>query len=98
MAITPEGKIKRKLTTALRGMGVWYFFPSAGPMGRSGIPDVICIVSGRFVGIECKADPSKKPTALQSKVGEEIEAAGGMWFLVRSEEDIHSVMTALAKI
>lgn len=91
MATTPEGKIKRKLTTMLRDMGVWYFFPSAGPMGRSGIPDVICIVYGMFVGIECKADLTKKATPLQARIGMEIRDAGGRWFLVRSDHDIEVV-------
>lgn len=91
MATTPEGKIKAKLTKMLKQLGVWYFFPAAGPMGRSGIPDVICIIDGLFVGIECKADPSKKPTALQVRVGQEIATAGGAWFLVRSNEDIQQL-------
>lgn len=60
-------------------------------MGRSGIPDVIAIVNGFFVGIECKADPSKKPTVLQVRVGEEIIQAGGEWFLVRSDDDIQQL-------
>jgi hypothetical protein len=88
MATTPEGRIKARLTKLLKQLNVWYFFPASGPMGRSGIPDVICIVDGLFIGIECKSDPSKKPTALQVRVGEEITQAGGAWFLIRSNEDI----------
>lgn len=81
-ATTPEGRIKRKVTRLLKDNGVWYFFPAAGPFGRAGIPDIIAIVGGRFVGIECKADATKKPSALQKKCGEEIIAAGGMWIVV----------------
>lgn len=91
MATTPEGKIKARLSKLLKQLSVWYFFPAAGPMGRSGIPDVICIIDGLFVGIECKSDPSKKPTALQVRVGEEIVQAGGAWFLIRSYEDIEQL-------
>lgn len=90
-ATTPEGKIKKKLTAMLRTHRVWYFFPGNNGFGKSGLPDVIAIVRGRFVGIECKADKTKKPTALQWKTGREINQAGGMWFLVYDDETIHAV-------
>lgn len=87
MSNTPEGKIKRKVVQVLKNNKVWYFFPASNGFGRAGIPDIIAIVDGLFVGIECKADPSKKPTKLQVKCGEEIIEAGGMWLLVRCAED-----------
>lgn len=93
--MTPEGKIKRKLTEMLREHKVWYFFPANNGFGRAGIPDIIAIVGGRFVGIECKADPKKQPTELQKRCGEEIKQAGGLWFLVRSLEDIREVEQCL---
>jgi Holliday junction resolvase len=93
--LTPEAKIKRKVTTLLKDLGVWYFFPANNGFGKSGIPDIIAIANGVFVGIECKADPSKKPTVLQQKCGEEIRAAGGMWFLVRCDEDIEVLSMSL---
>lgn len=82
MATTPEGKIKKKLDTQLKLRHVWYFNPQAGPFGKAGVPDKILCVKGKLVGIECKADPTKKPTALQVKTMNEIEAAGGKCFVV----------------
>lgn len=90
-ATTPEGRIKNKLSKMLRDKGIWYFYPASNGFGRAGIPDLIAIVDGLFVGLECKADPSKKPTALQKKCGEDIEKAGGVWFLVNSDEMIQNV-------
>lgn len=81
-ALTPEGKIKKALADLLKKNQIWYFFPGNNGFGKSGIPDVICIVGGIFVGIECKADATKKPTALQIKCAMDIRAAGGYWFLV----------------
>jgi len=75
----------------LRDKGVWYFYPASNGFGRAGIPDLIAIVNGVFVGLECKSDPSKKPTKLQQKCGEDIEKAGGVWFLVNSDEAIQNV-------
>lgn len=91
MAQTPEGKIKALVTKELKALGIWYFFPGNNGFGKSGIPDIIAIVDGRFVGIECKSDPSKQPTALQVKCGEEIKAAGGSWILVRCKDDVNLV-------
>jgi Holliday junction resolvase len=93
--MTPEGKIKRKVVEMLRKYGVWYFFPGNNGFGKSGIPDIIAIAGGLFIGIECKADPKKKPTELQRICGEQIQAAGGSWFLVRCEEDISEVEKCL---
>lgn len=88
MAQTPEGKVKAKVSALLREYKLWYFFPANNGYGRHGIPDLIAIVNGRFVGIEVKADKSKKPTALQIKCGEEIVAAGGAWFLIYDDETL----------
>jgi len=92
---TPESRIKRKVTKALKQVGLWYFFPASGAFGKAGIPDIITIANGQFVGIECKADPSKKPTALQAQTGRKIQKAGGSWFLVRSIEDVQQLRNEL---
>jgi len=95
MARTPEGKVKDQVRTLLRHYNVWYFMPVSSGMGRHGIPDFVCIVAGRFVGIECKADPTKLPTPLQLKCMGEIQAAGGLWFLVDDEQSLRTVEVAL---
>ena len=92
MSNTPEGKIKRWLDKSLKELGVWFYSPQAGPFGKAGIPDRVAIVRGRFVGIECKADKSKKPTALQTKTMKEIEMQGGKCFLVYDKETIQEVV------
>jgi hypothetical protein len=91
-ASTPESRIKRRVVAALKELGLWYFFPASGAFGQAGIPDIIAIApNGQFIGIECKADPSKKPTALQVQCGRKIKAAGGRWFLIRSYEDVDNL-------
>jgi hypothetical protein len=94
-AMTPEGKVKKKVTAVLKEFGVWYFFPAANGYGSAGIPDIIAIVNGTFVGIEVKADPTKKPTPLQVRCGEQIQQAGGEWFLIRSDEDCEQLRAFL---
>lgn len=96
-AMTPEGKIKKKLVDVLKSEGVWYFFPANNGFGKGGIPDVVCIVEGHFVGIECKADEKKKPTALQTACAREIRDAGGYWFLVYDDYSVAEVAKWIQK-
>jgi len=87
-ASTPEGKVKKKVTDLLKSHKIWYFFPANNGFGKAGIPDIIAIVNGKFMGVEVKADRTKKPSALQKKCGEEIQRAGGWWFLVYDQDTI----------
>jgi hypothetical protein len=80
-ALTPEGKVKRKVVEVLKKHEVWYFFPANNGFGKSGIPDIIAIVDGHFVGIEVKS-ATGKPTELQKICGRQIEEAGGTWLVV----------------
>jgi hypothetical protein len=96
-AMTPEGKIKKKLTDMLKHEKVWYFLPAANGMGRAGIPDVIAIVEGQFIGIECKADAAKKPTALQMECAKQIRNAGGYWFLIFDDYSTADLQTWIQK-
>jgi len=93
--MTPEGKIKKKVKDLLRKYDVWYFLPGNNGFGKSGIPDFVAIADGQFIGIECKADTTKQPTELQRICGEAIVRAGGLWFLVRCEEDLREVEECL---
>jgi hypothetical protein len=83
-ALTPEGKVKAKVVKLLKAMDIWYFFPANNGFGKSGIPDIIAIVSGEFVGIEVKS-ATGKPTELQKICGREIEKAGGTWVVVSDD-------------
>jgi hypothetical protein len=98
MATTPEGRIKRRLDKVLKEEGVWFYSPQAGPFGVSGIPDRVACVLGRFVGIECKADKTKKPTALQLKCMRDIEAAGGKCFVAYDDTTIAEVRDYIREI
>ena len=94
--MTPEGKVKKKVTNILKSIGAYYFFPVTGGFGRSGVPDIICCVRGKFIGIECKAG-SNKPTALQEKNLKDIRESGGFAFVV-NEENIDSLERILGAI
>ncbi len=79
--MTPEAKVKAKVVKTLKERGVYYFYPVTGGFGRSGIPDIICCVKGKFLAIECKAGKNK-PTPLQEMEMQKIRAAGGIAMVV----------------
>jgi hypothetical protein len=91
---TPEGRVKTKLVAMLKEMKVWYFFPANNGYGKSGIPDIVICWYGRFIGVEVKSAQGK-PTALQVRCGEQIREAGGVWRVVRNDEDIAALASYL---
>jgi Holliday junction resolvase len=82
MSGTPESKVKAAVTKLLKQYGVYYFYPATHGYGRSGVPDIICCVKGRFVAIECKAGGGKT-TALQDKEINSIRASHGVAAVIR---------------
>jgi Holliday junction resolvase len=84
VARTPEKAVKDKVVGILKDEGVYYFFPATHGYGRSGVPDIIACVDGKFLAIECKAG-ANKPTALQVREIERIRKAGGVAVVANEE-------------
>ena len=78
---TPEKKVKDKIKKILEEHGAYYFMPATGGYGKSGVPDIVACLQGKFIGIECKANGGK-PTALQEKNLHDIMTVGGFSVLV----------------
>ena len=95
MAATPEAKVKAKVVKQLQALGAYYFSPVTGGYGRSGVPDIVACINGRFVGIECKAGKGVT-TALQDKNLEAIRQNGGKSFVL-NEDNVDS-LTAVLKV
>jgi Holliday junction resolvase len=54
---------------------------------KRGVPDILAVVSGRFVAIEVKR-PGGKPSKLQLAQLKRIEAAGGLAMIAESIDDV----------
>lgn len=54
---------------------------------KRGTPDILAVISGRFVAIEVKR-PGGKPSKLQLAQLKRIEAAGGVAFVADSIDDV----------
>ena len=89
MAMTPEGKVKKKVAKHLDDLGCYYFYPATGGYGKSGVPDIVGCYKGKFFGIECKAGRNT-PTPLQQINLDDIEKQKGIALIV-NEKNMHSV-------
>ena len=93
MAQTPEAAVKAAVKRILDAHNVYYFPPATGGYGRSGVPDIVCCVKGRFLAIECKAGKGKT-TVLQDRELQAIRDAGGMAVVI-NEDNLDYLVTAI---
>lgn len=98
MATTPEGRVKAKVKALLNKYSIYHFMPATGGYGRSGVPDIIACIGGKFLAIECKAGNGKL-TALQTRELARIVQAGGVAYTVNEDalEDLEIAVRALLR-
>jgi len=90
---TPEAKVKAKIKAILKAHNIYYAMPIGTGYGNSGVPDFLCCVNGKFLGIEAKAGKGKT-TALQEKNLRQIQESGGLAMVV-DEDSIEEVQIIL---
>jgi hypothetical protein len=95
VGMTPEGRIKHKVKIMLAtlGEGVYAHWPVQNGMGSPTL-DCIGCAWGFYFAIETKA-PFKKPTARQDLTIGRIKEAGGVTFVVSTDEGVEDVRVAL---
>lgn len=94
--MTPEGKVKAKVKKILDDIKCYHFSPQTGGFGRSGVPDIIACVNGRFIGIECKAGKGQL-TELQKYNIDRINANKGLGIVV-NEGNIDTLATTIKEL
>ena len=70
------------------------FKTHGGLYGTAGLPDIICCVGGRFVGLEVKT-PDGKLSKLQSITLQRINAAKGKAFKVECVDAVRKIIESL---
>lgn len=61
---------------------------------QRGVPDILCCLNGRFIGFEVKRFGAK-PTPIQHAQHQRIAAAGGVVYVVRSIDEIQTILSTL---
>jgi hypothetical protein len=93
MAMTPEGKVKKKVKEYLQSIGAWYYMPVSNGMGRVGCPDILVCHKGLFYAFETKAPGKiKNTTPNQDREIEGINAAGGNAYVVDDVEQVKEII------
>jgi hypothetical protein len=83
VALTPEGKVKKRVREVLNSHGAYWHCPVQNGMGKPSLDFIGCI-AGQYFGIETKAGKGQ-PTPRQADTMEQITLAGGHVFLVNDE-------------
>lgn len=87
---TPEGKIQAKIIKYLKEKKIFHFRYNA-VSSSFGLPDLILIYNGRFIGLEVKTETGR-PTELQLKMQIAIRMAGGVYEFVTSVKQVEEIL------
>jgi hypothetical protein len=92
-----ESVVQAQITQYLLLKGIFHYRNNSGGFrdgnnhfyrfGAVGSPDIICVVEGRFIGVEVKA-PGGKQSDNQISFQKRLEGAGGKYLLAHSLEDV----------
>lgn len=94
--MTPEAKVKAKIKAVLKEEEIYYAMPIGTGYGNSGVPDFLCCVNGRFLGVEAKANGGK-PTELQKKNMMDITSSGGVAVVINENASDMQYLRELIK-
>ncbi len=65
-------------------------FRSMPKYSRNGVPDIIVVKDGQFIGLEVKR-PKGKQSEAQIEFQRDLEKAGGKYYVVTSIDDVKSI-------
>ena len=106
MTKATESQIQRGVLDYLellsRKKPIYYFRSAAGMVrteqgrmfktGKPGTPDITVCYNGGFIALEIKTATGRQ-SELQKIAQKEIEAAGGKYYIVRSMEEIWTILS-----
>ena len=99
MAQTAETKVKKEINAYLDSLAPLCFHFAVHNMGygKKGLPDRILCYRGFFVGIEIKSVLGKA-TQYQLDRNADIQGAGGVAEVVRSVDDVKSLLAEVDRL
>lgn len=103
-----EVEIQKPILEYLTLRGIFHYRQNTGAFkredghfyrfGATGSPDIICVINGRYIGLEMKT-PIGKQSEHQKAFQEKLSEAGGIYFLVRSfDEAVEAIEDALKRL
>lgn len=64
------------------------------PYAMKGIPDIIMVVNGRFIGLEVKSESGRQSDE-QKEFERNVTKNGGAYYLIRSIEDVQMILKGI---
>ena len=86
-----ESKVQKGIISYLRHKRVYHFRFQA-QSNLNGLPDIICLYKGFFLGLELKRENGGAPTELQLRKIKAINDNGGIGVIVRSVEEVEEIL------
>jgi Holliday junction resolvase len=89
-----EKQIENKIKHLLATRGAYYFKHFGCKFSKAGVPDLICCLNGKFIGIEVKREDGKL-SELQKFNLEQIKKAGGIGIVARSVQEVEECLNSM---
>lgn len=86
-----EGKVQEQIISYLKRKRVYHFRFQA-QSNLNGLPDILCLYKGFFLGLELKRENGGAPTELQLRKIKAINDNGGIGLIVRSVKEVEEVL------
>ena len=90
-----ESKIQKNIIQYLKHKRVYYLRFQA-QSNLNGIPDILCLYNGLFLGLELKTDKGT-PTELQLRKLKSINDNGGIGLIIRNVEELDELFKIIDK-
>jgi hypothetical protein len=85
--LTKEGQLTLSVKSMLKAAGIFHWKNWGGPMGYTGIADILGCYKGKMFAIELKA-PTGKLTPEQERFLQNVRDNGGIAFVARSLDEV----------
>ena len=91
-----EKQFENKIKAYLKKRNCWLLKTWSNGIQRSGVPDILVCINGKFLGVEVKAE-NGKPSELQLYNIEQIRKAGGIAIVLYPQqyEEFQRLVTML---
>ena len=86
-----EKVVQDKIIAYLKKKRVYHFRFQA-QYNLNGLPDILCLYKGFFLGLELKREKGGAPTQLQLRKITAINDNGGIGVIVRSVEEVEEIL------
>lgn len=89
-----ESKVQEEIISYLKKNRVYHFRFQA-QSNLNGLPDILCLYKGFFIGLELKREKGGKPTGLQLRKIKSINDNGGVGIIVRSAYEVEMLLDVI---